>query len=366
MRALNVVVFVLIFLSIYFLLHFFVFKRIANGLKLDSRPRLYLAFVLIIGAVLSVVAKIIVRWVEIPPLTFGGGVWLGLISIAFFLFIIEALFSWIFPSQRQRAVLVALALLFLTSLVAMVNGGKAPVVKTYKITLAKLPEELSGFTIVQLSDLHLGDIARPNWLKKVIEKTNRIKPDLIVITGDLIDASSFNTEEYCQLLEQLKATHGIIAVTGNHEFYSGIQHFLTLAEKACIKILRDEAITIADGLQIVGIDDPAVRQARTGGSDLKKAMEGVDSNKPVILLSHRPEIFKKAIEFGIDFQLSGHTHAGQIPPMDLIVYLYYKYPFGLYKENDKYIYTSCGTGVWGMPMRLFSRSEIVVFNLVKK
>ena len=156
----------------------------------------------------------------------------------------------------------------------------------------------------------------------------------------------------------------VFAVPGNHEFYSGIENFLNFARMANIQVLRNENVTIADGIQIIGIDDKAGKMISGRDVDLRSAALDCNFNNPVILLSHRPTNFEESAGIGVDLQLSGHTHAGQIPPMDLIVRLVYKYPYGLYKYKSAFIYTTCGTGIWGPPMRLFSQSEIVKIDLV--
>ena len=141
--------------------------------------------------------------------------------------------------------------------------------------------------------------------------------------------------------------------------------FIEIAKNSNITVLRNEKITIADAFELAGIDDKTGRRFSEVGSDLNSALKNVDFTKPVILLSHQPDIFDEAAKLGVDLQLSGHTHAGQIPPMDLIVMLAFKYPYGLYRKNGSYLYTTSGTGIWGPPMRLFSRCEIVKIVLEK-
>jgi uncharacterized protein len=210
-----------------------------------------------------------------------------------------------------------------------------------------------------LSDLHLDFLKSDKWLKDIINKTNNINPDLIVITGDLIDNDLSKIQQFCESLKKLKSKYGVYAVTGNHEFYVGINEFIKVAQHSNIKVLRNEKETISDSIELIGIDDNTGKRFSEIGSDLKTALKNCDLKKPIILLSHQPDIFSEAVKNGVDLQLSGHTHAGQIPPMDLIVKFYFKYPYGLYHRNLSYLYTTSGTGIWGPPMRLFSRSEIV-------
>ena len=193
-----------------------------------------------------------------------------------------------------------------------------------------------------------------------MEKTNHLNPDIIVMTGDISDITVLDdkTQYIIDYLSQLKAKYGIIAVTGNHEYYEGVHTFPEITEKAGIRVLKNESVTIGEVLQIVGINDPHVRESGDNGPDLEAAMKNIDPNKPIILLSHRPKFFDEAVQYGVDLQLSGHWHGGQPPPGELLVGLIIKYSSGLYKVGDSYIYTSNGTGLYGVPMRLFTHNEI--------
>jgi predicted MPP superfamily phosphohydrolase len=229
-----------------------------------------------------------------------------------------------------------------------------------------LPKELSGFSIVQLSDIHLESYKYKKRIAYIIDRVNELKPDLVVITGDLIDGNVCEEEVFCQQLRSIKATHGVLAITGNHEFYAGLDNFMELAKRSNIKVLRNETVTIADTLQIIGLEDDTASQFGLKGPDPDTLIKSCNPDKPIIVLYHRPMYFDQMVEKGVDLQLSGHTHAGQIPPMELIVWLYYKYPFGLFEKDGAYIYTSSGTGIWGPEMRFLSKNEIVHFTLEAK
>jgi len=225
---------------------------------------------------------------------------------------------------------------------------------------------MSGFAIIQLSDLHLQKWRSEKWLRHVVEETNRQDPDLVLITGDLIEEHMDRCQKFIPILRRVESKQGVFAITGNHEFYSGIQNFLAFSQKAGIRVLRNEKVTMGDNLIIIGMDDITGRMFSSPRPDLETLLEDCNPNQPIILLTHRPEGFKEAADMGVDLHLSGHTHAGQIPPMDLIVLLTYRYPFGLYRYGSAFIYTTCGTGIWGPPMRFLSRSEIVKIVLVSK
>jgi predicted MPP superfamily phosphohydrolase len=202
----------------------------------------------------------------------------------------------------------------------------------------------------------------------MVDATNSLKPDLIVMTGDLIDASICNSKALCDSLSKLNAKHGVLAITGNHDFYSGIETFMSIAADTHMKVLRNENTTIAGAVQVAGIDDPEAKSFHEGERNISKALEyprKIDHSKPLILLSHRPDVFKEAAAKDVDIMLSGHTHWGQVPPMDLLVWITMKYSWGFYRLGDSILYTTSGTGTWGPPMRLFSRPEIVKLVLRK-
>lgn len=359
--------FILIASLVYYGMHYYVYSQISRGLALQGNILFWLRILFYAGGLSFFAGEIISRSAGtalLKPLAHAGVLWIGVLSIAVSIFLLRNILLIFFHSPRFRydSAAAALSLLLVISLYSVYNAAASCRIRTLEIKPAKLPPALSGFTIVQLSDLHLNYIKPEKWLRKVIDKTNALKPDLVVITGDIVDADLCKTDSFCGAFRQLKAKHGVFAVTGNHEFFSRLDKFMEAAKKSNITVLRNESMAVADSLEIAGIDDPA-----GGGmisANLEKALKGRGPDKPVILLSHQPDIFDAAEKYGITLQLSGHTHAGQIPFMDLLVLLYFKYPYGLYQKNSSYLYTTCGTGIWGPPMRLFSRNEIVKIVLI--
>lgn len=363
MNKLYFSVFFAIFLSIYFIIHYYVYSRIAGGLTLTALSRNYLVFFFFVLGLLFILMEILSRnkvlWAK--PIYYIGTIWVGVISIAFTLFLLRDLLFIIscrFCTNYFSTIFV-LTVLFLVSLYSVYNGVKNPIIKRIEIQTPKLKESLSGLSIVQLSDLHLNSFKSKEWLDTVVDEANGENPDLIVITGDLIDADLGEFNGFCESLANLKSKYGVFACTGNHEFYAGIDKFLQFAKKSNITVLRNERITVADSIELIGIDDKTGERFSGKGGDLESVMKNSGPEKLIIVLSHQPDIFARDDKFSFDLQLSGHTHAGQIPPMDLLVKLHFKYPYGLYRKDSSYIYTSCGTGIWGPQMRLFSHSEIV-------
>ena len=366
MPKLYFVIFIVIALSVYGAMHWFVYQRIAAGLVLSVGQRLAFKIIMLAGALSFILAELISRQKPVYLLRLAGFIWMGVIAIALAFLVLEFILSLLFPASRHSFVIGALAIISLISGFSIFNGSRYPQVREVLVPFENLAPELAGFSIVQLSDLHLGNLASLKRLHWIVQKVNALQPDLICVTGDILDGDICQSDEYCRLLLELKARHGVVAVTGNHEFYAGIDLFLELARKSNWRVLRNQTWSLDNKLDIIGLDDDAGKGFKFPGPDLSGALRSAAAHVPKILLYHRPAGFPAAVRQGVDLQLSGHTHAGQIPPMDLLVWLIYKYPSGLYRLEQSHIYTSAGTGTWGPPMRFLSRSEIVKLVLCVK
>lgn len=345
-----------------------IYARVAGGLNLSKRVRRFILGIMTVGFVTSIPQMTF--WgngIGIDWLYFASGVWYGLMVMGFAIFALESAFLLFTRAHQKPRVAIFLVILLLAAGYSIYNGQQVPTVKRLTVEMEHLPEHLNGFTIAHLSDLHLGDMVSSNWLEKTMIKTNGLKPDIIVITGDLIDKGIGDGSAYTKSLAKLNAQYGVFAVSGNHEYYNyRFPVFLKIAKQTGIRVLQNENVMIADGIQLAGVNDETAGGYNSEDNDLPKALKGIDLEKPVILLVHQPFYTVPAKSQGVDLQLSGHTHAGQIPPMSIINYFVYRYPHGLYKEGEYYIHTSGGTGLWGVPMRLCSSNEIALITLVKK
>jgi uncharacterized protein len=357
----------MVFLSIYFGMHYFVFTRVAGGLNLSGTPRTALRLFFVTAALTFILTEILTHrggasW--LGPAAGFGYIWLGILSIALSIFLAVEISTIVFhgPHYRYNATLAALTLLAAVSAYSLINVAIGPVIKEIKIKTAKLPAETDRLVLVQLSDLHVDMLTSHKWLKNIVAKTNAMEPDVIVITGDLIDARINERPDYCAILRALKSRHGVYAISGNHEYYIGMNTFEETARASNIQIIDGLKASAGEALELTGISDLVSAKGVKAEADIRNILQDTPAEgagRFRILLSHRPDTFDTAAKLGFDLQLSGHTHAGQIPPMDLLVMLAYKYPWGFYKNGNSYQYTTSGTGTWGPPMRLFSRSEIV-------
>lgn len=272
------------------------------------------------------------------------------------------------PERRlliaRATALVGIVLVAALTAKAAWNAAREPVVTAIEIRVASLPRALDGFVIVQLSDLHLGGSRGDReWLERTVAQVNALTPDLIAVTGDLVDASPSHILAEVAPIAGLRARHGAYFVTGNHEHYTGLDEWLPAFRRLGLRVLRNSRVAIGDGaasFDLVGVDDPAAHGF--GGAqvqDLAKATAGRDPERAAVLLAHQPKIAREAAGFGIDLVLSGHTHGGQIWPFSALVRLQQPYLRGLYEISARTrLYVTDGTGTWGPPLRLGTRNEI--------
>ncbi len=363
-------IFIAIALAVFFGMNYYVFVRLVNGLSLAEPARANVRYIFICGSLLFIITEYLSHHTAstiLRPFMLAGVMWLGLISIGFSVTVIADIFRLIFHAPHTRWIISLVSLIVIIGLSAYsyINVLGRPVLKNIQLRSVKLPLNIQSFKIVQLTDIHLDSLKDPDWFSDIVNTVNAQHPDLIVITGDLIDANVYELTPFLESMNSLKATYGIYAITGNHEFYIGEDMFKAACLYCGITPLRNDHVSIDSIIELAGIDDVTFTRKEGVEPAMEKALEGCDFTKPVVLLSHQPDVFDRAAAMGVDLQLSGHTHVGQIPPMDLIVEMYFKYPYGLYRQGKAYLYTSAGTGTWGPPMRLFSRSEITVIKLTQ-
>jgi predicted MPP superfamily phosphohydrolase len=244
--------------------------------------------------------------------------------------------------------------------VGVANAMSPVAVKRVKVSLSKLGKDAEGMRIVQLTDVHVGPTIGKAYIEQVVSRVNDLDADVVVITGDLVDGSVADLKDNVAPLATMKNKHGIYFVTGNHEYYSGAKEWMAYLEGIGIKVLRNERVRIggSDGFDLAGVDDPS-----SGTQDLRGALADRDPSIACVLLSHQPKSIHLAEELGVDLQLSGHTHGGQLFPWNLAVRLQQPFVAGLHKLERAQIYVSCGTGYWGPPMRVGTSAEITEIEL---
>jgi predicted MPP superfamily phosphohydrolase len=254
--------------------------------------------------------------------------------------------------------------------ISVFNYLSKPIVTKIKFSLNSLPKIFNGYRIVQISDLHVGQLMTKSKLKEIVELVNELNPDLIAITGDLVDGSLELLSKEITPIKDLKAKDGVYFVTGNHEYYNGVEEWVKEIKSLGVNVLNNENTKIlngSDSFYLVGINDfDAKRFGEKFAPNLSKALSGINNNENVVLLAHQPLAVKEAAEFGVDLVLSGHTHGGQIWPFNYLVSLQQKFLKGFYQYKNTKLYVNQGTGCWGPPMRLGSENEITEITLESK
>lgn len=288
---------------------------------------------------------------------FFAMVWLGFSVILIIVLIAHDVVTRFITIDTMVTVKFIIGFVAILTVVGMVN---ALFIRTTTIALKAKGLE-RDLRVVQLSDIHMGVDHGVKFMRKLVDKVNSLSPDLILITGDLIDGPFKCPESHFAPLKRLKAPTYLS--TGNHEFMVGMDVTSSIVRKVGIKLLRNEGVDLANNVQLLAVDD-----AWVGGMLIEEVLERVrpDPKRYTILMSHQPRGFEVAAEKGVDLMLSGHTHGGQLFPMTCLIRLVYRQGKGLYRSKGSVLYTTTGTGTWGPPIRLGTNSEVVLFKLKAK
>jgi predicted MPP superfamily phosphohydrolase len=272
------------------------------------------------------------------------------------------------PERRQAIARLfggVAALVGLGASSAGLASALSPVaVKRIRVTLDRLRAAQSGYRIVQITDVHVGPTIGKEFIEAIVAHVNALRPDLVAITGDLVDGSVAQLAEHVAPLGKLRARDGVFFVTGNHEYYSGADAWIAHLGTLGVRVLRNERVRIGgeEGFDLAGIDDVS-SSGHGHGADLRGALAGRDEARACVLLAHQPRGIELADALGVDLQLSGHTHGGQLFPWNFLVRLQQPFVEGLHKLARAQIYVNCGTGYWGPPMRLGAPAEISEIEL---
>lgn len=387
---LRALLFPIIGLSVLFGAHLFLYFSTIRFFSITNHaPRNVLAILYLFLSISFIIGIIIIRYsnnILVKAFYFVSTFWLGLIIYL----LLAVILAWIVIGAFKLFGLdikfiigwLAFSLALLYSFYGVWNAWH-PVIKNVEVDIIGLPADWQGKTIVHLSDLHLGRIHGVSFADKIVKQVNALKPDLIVITGDLFDGMGGEPALFTDTLNLLQSAKGIYFVTGNHEVYLGVRGVMEILKDTNIKVLDNELVHL-DGLQIVGISYSEFGESRDG--NVINNMAGYNSEMPSILLYHSPTSieqkkennteqhsaiywspntdFTATRESGINLQLSGHTHQGQIFPLGLIAkWIYHGYYYGLFKDGDFNLYVTGGVGTWGPPMRTGNKGEIVVIEL---
>jgi uncharacterized protein len=375
-------------LAVLGLINFYLYRRLIRDTRLAGRAKL----AAIAALVLVQAPMVIVRLAggAGPPSVQGAMAWpvflgwaiFGLTFVGLLAIDVVKLVAWIGtriarrlarreagpanPSRRQALARIGGGVVLTTVGAQVAVGARGalsdPDEVTVEIVLDRLPPALDGYTIVQLSDVHIGATIGRDQIAAIVAQTNRLGGDAIAITGDLVDGSVAELAPAAAPLAELRAPDGVFFVTGNHEYYSGADAWVAHLRTLGIRVLRNERVELVRGgvaFDLAGIDDHAAHHYAGHGADLPKALAGRDRSRALVLLAHQPRQAHVAAQHDVDLQISGHTHGGQLWPWHYIVKIQQGGLLaGRYTIGRTQLYVSRGTGYWGPPLRVGAPAEI--------
>ena len=373
------IIFFTIALSVYALTNIYIFFKGYNALPILQTYRFLYSVIFILLTIIFIVAKILEsRHSSILSdiLNIIGGFWLAFMFYAFMFFLISDILVLLFRITgtintgnivfyRKWAFLITVTLSSLFIAGGFINA-LFPVITKYDITINKNAGDLKTLRVAAVSDIHLGSIIRKRSILKLSKMLENIKPDIVILLGDIVDGEigPVMRGDLLQYFTCPKCNDGLYAITGNHEYIGGGSRTIPYIEGKGIRVLKDEMVTIEGGIQLIGrIDKDSYRFYGKERMSLGDLMKQADTSKPVILLDHQPFHLDEVAKYGVDLQLSGHTHNGQMWPLNHVTSLIYELSYGYLKKANSQFIVSSGYGIWGPRVRSGSRSEVLLINI---
>jgi len=373
------IIFFSIVLVIYSLANIYIFKKGYGAFPalLDHRLLYTLSFFAL--AAVFIAAKFLESRhssLLTDVLNIMGGFWLAFMLYGFMLFLLSDIILLLLrifhiidseqiPAFRKWSFLITIALSSMFIIGGFINAI-LPVVKQYDITINKPAGKIKNLRIAAVSDIHLGSIIRKRSIKKLSGILQKLQPDLVLLLGDIIDGEigPVLRGDLLQYFTIPNSSDGLFAITGNHEFIGGGSKTIPYIESKGIRVLKDEMVILEGGIQLIGrIDRDSFRFYGKERLPLNQLMKQADTTKPVILLDHQPFHLDDAAKEGVDLQLSGHTHNGQMWPLNYITSKIYELSYGYLKKGNSHFIVSSGYGLWGPRVRSGSRSEVLLINI---
>lgn len=373
------IIFFSIALTIYSLVNIYIFFKGYNAIACLKNHTLLYSIIFFLFAVIFIAAKFLESKhssVISDILNILGGFWLAFMLYGFLFFLLSDILLLIlritgitggeniFLFRKWSFIITAAA----SSL--LISGGfinaLIPVIKKYDITINKPAGEIKTLRIAAVSDIHLGSIIRKRSIIKLSGILKKMNPDIVLLLGDIVDGEigPVMRGDLLRYFTCPKCNDGLLAITGNHEFIGGAVRTIPYIESKGIRILKDEMVTLEGGIQLIGrIDRDSRRFYGKERLSLGDLMKQADTTKPVILLDHQPFHLDESAKYGVDLQLSGHTHNGQMWPLNYVTAMIYELSYGYLKKGRTQFIVSSGYGLWGPRVRSGSRSEVLLINI---
>jgi uncharacterized protein len=368
-HIISIILFALAAISLLFASHFFVYWSLGHFFQIvNPGINTALAVVIIIFALSFVLSSLLAHWREnvfTRLYYYASGIWLGFLTNL----LVTLIFAWaivalgdVLRIHLNQGLLGTLAIV--SAIVYTVWGvfnARNPRIKEITVKIENLPDAWRSRTAVHVSDIHLGHVHNSRFLGQVVDKINLQKPSIVFITGDLFDGMDGKLDAHIEPLDRIQAEWGTYFITGNHETYFGVAKAESLLAKTKVKILSDESVDV-QGMKVVGLNYAEQWENRDLARVIREEIK-LRPEDPSILLYHSPDQIEDIKETGINLQLAGHTHRGQMFPFNYITKLIFKgYDYGLHVDGAYSLYTTSGVGTWGPAMRTGNKPEIVVIK----
>jgi predicted MPP superfamily phosphohydrolase len=379
MKKYQMIIFFSIVLTIYSLVNIYIFFKGYNAIPALQNNRLVYTIAFFFLAVIFIAAKILESRhssVISDVLNIIGGFWLAFMLYGFMLFLISDI---LFLVLRIAGIISGDSILlfrkwsfFITAAFSalLITGGFInaiiPVIKEYDITINKQAGDIKTLRIAAVSDIHLGSVIRKRSIKKLSGMLKQMNPDIVFLLGDIVDGEigPVMRGDLLRYFTCPKCNDGLYAITGNHEFIGGANKTIPYIESKGIRVLKDEMVILEGGIQLIGrIDRDSRRFYGKERMSLSELMKHADTTKPVILLDHQPFHLDESVKHGVDLELSGHTHNGQMWPLNYVTSWIYELSYGYLRKGMTHFIVSSGYGLWGPRVRSGSRSEVLLINI---
>lgn len=378
MKTINVIIFFSIVILVYSSINYYILRKASALIPPDSPYRIYFLILFLFVAISYFAGRLLLRFNL--PFVSSALTWIGAFWFAFmFYFLLSFLLIDIlrllnlafkfFPSfitQNYERTKQITAIVLIVSVSAIVITGYintlTPVIKKIELSIDKKAGDLKSLNIAMASDFHFGTLIGNGRAREIVKQINSLEADIILLPGDILDegAGALKKQKICEALKGFNAPLGVYAVTGNHEYINGVVTSVEFLEMNGIKILSDSTLLINNSFYLAGREDREMKSwIGKNRKPLEEILSGVDKNLPLILMDHQPFGLSDAEKNNVDLQLSGHTHNGQIWPLNYLNDKIYELSWGYKKKGDTHYYVSCGVGGWGPPIRTGSRPEIV-------